>query len=177
KVELALRGGKNFRPWLYIPTFSFDSGQFELQKFGEGDSQLRFQNGQGGRTIIREAVALRIWHAMGFPVPDNSFVKTQSNVWDSAAPVGTWAVHLLMQRYKKNFFDQQMPDVLHVWEGEGDPFAAKKLADAWSEVDCEWSSEDACDDKALQAVVSQVRAAPTGAARKSDGSGVGGGSG
>ncbi len=163
KVELGLRGGKNFRPWLYIPTLSLDSGEFEPQKFGEGDSQLRFQNGQGGRTIIREAVALRIWQAMGFPVPENSFVKTQSNVWDTAIKPGTWAAHLLMQRYKKTFFDQQMPDVVHVWEGEGDPFAAKTLAAGWTEVDCEWSSEEDCDDKALQTVVSKVRAAPAGA--------------
>ncbi len=163
KIEFDLRGGKNFRPWLHIPTFSFDAGEFNPQKFSEGDSQLRFQNGQGGRTILREAVALRIWDALGFSVPKNSFVKTQSNVWDTAGAPGTWAAHLMMQRYKKTFFDEQMPDARFVWEGEGDPFAEEKVVDGFSEMDCEWSSEESCDAKELQALTTELREAPSGA--------------
>jgi hypothetical protein len=162
KIEVDLRGGPNFRPWLHIPTINFDSGEFEPLKFGQGDSQLRFQNGQRGRTILREAVALRLWRALGFPAPESSFVKTQSNIWDTAVGPGTWAAHLMIQRYKKAFFDQNMPDALHVWEGEGDPFSQSTLAAAWK-ADCEWSSEDDCDTGALQTVATAIRAAKKGA--------------
>lgn len=69
KVELDLVGGKNFRPWLGIPTFRFDSSEFSDQSFADGTSKLRFHNGQGGATILREAIALRIWRALGQPAP------------------------------------------------------------------------------------------------------------
>lgn len=157
KIELDLRGGKNFRPWLLIPTFKFDSGEFMPGSFGEGDSQLRFHSGQGGSTIVREAIALRIWRALDYPAPRSSFVKTQSNVWDTAYGEGTWAAHLMLQSFKKEFFEEELPGAISVWDGEGDPFG-----DGWREVSCEWSADDACDDEALSAIISLVQAEESG---------------
>jgi hypothetical protein len=152
KVELDLRGGKNFRPWLEIPTLRFDSAEFSDQSFGEGDSKLRFHNGQSGSTVLREAIALRIWRALGYPAPRSAFVKTQSNVWDTAFGPGTSATHLMLQSYKKQFFETQLPEADSVWEGKGDP-----LDEGWSEVECEWSAEDACNDTTLRMLISKIR--------------------
>lgn len=157
KVELDLRGGKNFRSWLEIPTLRFDSAEFRDQSFSEGDSKLRFHNGQSGATVLREAIALRIWRALGYPAPRSAFVKTQSNVWDTAFGPGTWATHLMLQSYKKQFFKTDLPDADSVWEGKGDP-----LDEGWKEVECEWSAEDDCNDSALRMVIAQIRAEQQG---------------
>lgn len=162
KVELDLRGGETFRSWLEIPTFKLDTGEFQKLEFPSGDSQLRLNNGQNGATVLREPVALRVFRALGYPAPRSSFVRTGSNVWDSAFSPGVRATHVLVQAYKKEFFDDELPDVRYVWEGKGDPFSRDDLEAGFRSYDCQWARDGACDDDALQDVVTLVRSAPRG---------------
>ncbi len=108
KVELDLPGQSSFRPWSGIPNIKLDVGEFEELAFPSGDRQLRFNNGQADSTIVREAVALRIWDAMGYPAPKTRFVQTQSNVWDTEVRPGVKAFHVMVQPYKAAFFEQRL---------------------------------------------------------------------
>ncbi len=157
KVELELVGQSSFKPWLQIPNFKIDVGEFQDQKFASGDKNLRLNNGQADSTILREAVALRIFRALGYPAPQTSFVKTQSNVWDSEVKPGVFAAHNMVRPYKKAFFKADLPSAVHVWEGAGDPFL-----EGWSDVECEWTDEDDCDDAALASIVHEVQQTPSG---------------
>lgn len=156
KVELDLPGQSSWRAWSEIPNFKLDVGEFEDQKFKTGDKTLRMNNGQADSTILREATALAIWRAMGYPAPRTRFVQTQSNVWDYDFEPGVSAAHVMVQPYKKAFFSKELPEVTSAWEGEGNPFAG------WSTLECEWSKGAACQDKELKDIVSVVQSAPYG---------------
>lgn len=121
-VELDLPGQSSFRPWAEIPNFKLDVAEFEELLFPTGERQLRFNNGQADSTIVREAVALRIWRALDYPAPRTSFVQTRSNVWDTEVRPGASAAHVMVEPYKEHFFTENLPEVRHVWEGQGDPF-------------------------------------------------------
>lgn len=141
KVEVDLPGQSSFRPWLEIPNIKLDLGEFEVLKFKSGDRILRFNNGQADSTIVREAVALGIWRAMGYPAPKTRFAQTQSNVWDTEIRPGVKASHVMVQTYKEAFFSQSLPEVRHVWEGYGDPFIQwGNECDLWGCCD-EWGCE------------------------------------
>lgn len=157
KVELDLPGQSSWRPWNEIPNFKLDVGEFIDQKFKSGDKTIRMNNGQADSTIVREATALAIWRAMGYPAPRTRFVKTQSNVWDYEFEPGVFAAHVMVQPYKKAFFSQELPDVTSAWEGEGNPFAG------WSNLECEWSKGKDCEDSVLKAIMKKVNDAPRGA--------------
>lgn len=122
KVEVDLPGQSSFRPWAEIPNIKLDVDEFQDMAFPSGDRQLRFNNGQADSTIVREAVALAIWRAMGYPAPRTSFVQTRSNVWDTEVKPGVAAAHVMVEPYKGAFFTRSVPEILHVWEGQGDPF-------------------------------------------------------
>lgn len=122
KVEVDLPGQSSFRPWAEIPNIKLDVGEFKDAAFRSGDRQLRFNNGQADSTIVREAVALGIWSAMGYPAPRTRFVQTRSNVWDTEVKPGVSAAHVMVEPYKRTFFERTAPEILHVWEGQGDPF-------------------------------------------------------
>lgn len=122
KVEVDLPGQSSFRPWAEIPNIKLDVGEFRDLHFRTGDRQLRFNNGQADSTIVREAVALGIWRAMGYPAPRTRFVQTRSNVWDTEVRPGVAASHVMVEPYKEAFFARSAPEILHVWEGQGDPF-------------------------------------------------------
>ncbi len=156
KVELGLPGQSSWRAWNEIPNFKLDVGEFEDQKFTTGDKTVRMNNGQADSTIVREATALAIWRAMGYPAPKTRFVKTQSNVWDYDYEPGVFAAHNMVQPYKKAFFSQNLSEVTSAWEGEGDPFSG------WSNMECEWSKGAKCQDSALREIVDSVNAAPQG---------------
>src|SRR5690606_26382591 len=113
-----------------------------------------------------EATALAIWRAMGYPAPRTRFVKTQSNVWDYEFEPGVFAAHVMVQPYKKAFFSQELPDVTSAWEGEGNPFAG------WSNLECEWSKGDACEDSVLKATLDQVKVVTRGVGVMAAASGV-----
>jgi uncharacterized membrane protein YgcG len=157
KVELDLPGQSSWRFWREIPNFKLDVSEFQDQKFKTGDKTVRMNNGQADSTIVREATALAIWRAMGYPAPPTRFVKTQSNVWDYDFEPGVFAAHVMVQPYKKAFFAQNLPDVTSVWEGEGNPFGG------FTNFECEWSKADNCDDRALKEIVNVVEEAPRGA--------------
>lgn len=157
KVELDLPGQSSFRPWAEIPNFKLKVDEFQDLEFPSGDKNIRMNNGQADSTIVREAVALRIWRAMGYPAPPTRFVKTQSNVWDTEFERGVFAAHVLVQPYKKAFFKANLPDVTDAWEGEGDPFGE------WEgNLECEWSKEDDCDRSLLDDAKAVVQSAPEG---------------
>lgn len=156
KVELDLPGQSSWRPWKEIPNFKLDVGEFQDQKFVTGDKTVRMNNGQADSTIVREATALAIWRAMGYPAPRTRFVKTQSNVWDYDYKPGVFAAHVMVQPYKKAFFSQNLPDVTSAWEGEGDPFGG------WQNLECEWSKDSDCEHGALKSIVKTVNDAPQG---------------
>lgn len=122
KVEVDLPGQSSFRPWAEIPNIKLDVGEFEDMRFQTGDRQLRFNNGQADSTIVREAIALGIWREMGYPAPRTRFAQVRSNVWDTEVHPGASASHVMVQPYKEAFFREFAPEILHVWEGQGDPF-------------------------------------------------------
>lgn len=122
KVEVDLPGQSSFRPWAEIPNIKLDAGEFRDMKFQTGHRQLRFNNGQADSTIVREAVALGIWRKMGYPAPRTRFVQTRSNVWDTEVRPEVTASHVMVEPYKEAFFSASASDILHVWEGQGDPF-------------------------------------------------------
>jgi hypothetical protein len=157
RVELELVGQSSFRPWLDIPNFKIDVEEFQDQKFKSGDKNLRLNNGQADSTIIREAVALRVFRGLGYPAPPTRFVQTQSNVWDTLVEPGVFAAHNMVRPYKKAFFKAELAEAVHVWEGAGDPFM-----DGWYDVECEWTDEDECDDARLADIVSEVQQTPSG---------------
>ncbi len=157
KVELDLPGQSSWRPWNEIPNFKLDVSEFTDQKFKTGDKTIRMNNGQADSTIVREATALAIWRAMGYPAPRTRFVKTQSNVWDYEFEPGVFAAHVMVQPYKKAFFSKELPDVTSAWEGEGNPFSG------WASLECEWSKGKDCEGSALKTIVSKVNDAPRGA--------------
>lgn len=122
KVEVDLPGQSSFRVWAEIPNFKIDVGEFRDQLFPSGHRQVRLNNGQADSTIVREAVALGIWRAMGYPAPRTRFVQTASNVWDTEVRRGVTASHVMVEPYKEAFFSREVPELEHVWEGQGDPF-------------------------------------------------------
>lgn len=156
KVELDLPGQSSWMPWEQIPNFKLDVNEFQDLEFITGDKTVRMNNGQAESTIVREATALRVWRALGYPAPRTSFVKTTSNVWDHDYEVGTFAAHNMVQPYKGAFFKQELPEVTSAWEGQGNPFGG------WFEAECEWSKADECEDDALASIVETVMAAPRG---------------
>lgn len=157
KVEVEPVGQSSFKPWINIPNLKLDVGEFQDLKFPDGDKNIRFNNGQADSTIVREAVALRIWRALGYPAPRTSFAKTQSNVWDTEVRVGAFAAHVMVETYKKAFFKRSVPTAVHVWEGSGDPFDG-----GWYDTECQWTDEDDCDDLALGEIVAAVESVPLG---------------
>ncbi len=135
KVEVDLPGQSSFRVWAEIPNFKIDVGEFQDMRFPTGHRQVRLNNGQADSTIVREAVALGIWRAMGYPAPKTRFVQTRSNVWDTEVRPGVTASHVMVEPYKEKFFTDNAPEITNVWEGQGDPFAPNYGG-------CEW---DCCD--------------------------------
>jgi len=163
-VELDLPGQSSWRPWAEIPNFKLDVGEFQDQKFSTDDKTLRMNNGQADSTIVREATALAVWNAMGYPAPRTRFVQTQSNVWDYDFELGASAAHNMVQPYKKPFFKGYMgdvygdiPKVTSAWEGEGNPFEG-----GWLNLECEWSDDDDCEQTAFDEIVDTVINAPFG---------------
>lgn len=156
KVELDLVGQSSWRPWSDIPNFKVDTGEFLDQAFLTDKRRFRLNNGQADSGIPREAITLRVWKAMGYPAPESSFARTQSNVWDTEYGEGTWAAHVLREQYDKRFFETHLPDVTQVWEGSGDPFMG------WFEADCQWSHDDKCNDAWLADIVALVQSTPMG---------------
>src|SRR5690606_22212965 len=127
------------------------------------------------------------WNALGYPAPKTRFVQTQSNIWDTEVRPGVSASHVMVQPYKEAFFVQTLPEVVHVWEGAGDPFAGdcgpfgcggdlggdiffdedpfRQVARAQLggfSGDCQWSVDDECDEEAMNEIIDMVSAVPPG---------------
>ncbi len=159
KVELATVGQSSFRYWYDVPNFKLDVGEFQDIRFPSGDKTVRLNNGQADANIVREAIGLGVWNAMGYPAPPSRFVRTQSNVWDNEVYPGAWAAHVMVQPYKKAFFNAELPSAVHVWEGEADAFSPW---DDFSFVECEWTDADECDFDALMQIREFINGAPEG---------------
>lgn len=167
KVGLNLVGQSSFRSWEEGPNFSIDANDFQEElEFPGGMKLIRLNNGQASSTVVREPTALAVWQAMGYPAPDTRFVKVTSNYWDWLYPCTEdgecpWTAQVMVQPYKKPFFKEKMPDVVHVWEGWGDPFMSME-GGGFAYLECQWSTEDDCDPAAIDHVIDVVAAAPYG---------------
>lgn len=168
KVGLNLVGQSSFRTWEEGPNFSIDANDFrEELEFPGGYKLIRLNNGQASSTVVREPTALAIWQAMGYPAPETRFVKVTSNYWDWLYPCTEdgecpWTAQVMVEPYKKPFFKEQMPDVVHVWEGVGDPFMSMDVG-GFAYLECQWSANNnECDQDAFEHVVDVVAAAPNG---------------
>ena len=116
QIELKLIGQSSFRPWKRIPNLRIDMDEFQPGLRIDEVEHLRLNNGQVGG-IYREAIALRLWGALGYPVPRTSFTWVEApNQWGEEVRVP----YTMVEVYKPAWCDRSMPGCRNVWEGPGD---------------------------------------------------------
>ena len=117
RVQLRLVGESSYRPWSRIPNLRVDMDEFEPGQTIDGVENLRFNNGQVGG-IYREAIALRVWAALGYQVPRASHVWVRApQQWGAAVRVP----YTLVEVYKADWCDRAMPGgCLNMWESVGE---------------------------------------------------------
>ena len=120
-VEFHIAGQSTGVAWenLTIPNIAIDMDEAQDELTLNGTEYLRFNNGQVG-SIFREAVALEIFTALGYPAPDTSFNWLMSNMW----PEGTKVPYTTVQPYKRDWCeahaDQLGGGCTNMWESWGD---------------------------------------------------------
>ncbi len=154
KVEVKLVGESTYRPWntTSIPNVRFDFDEFELGKRLGSFEHLRLNNAMVG-TIFREALAHRIYRALGYPALRSTHAFLGSNVWGS----DVWVPMTLMEVYKPRFCEDNA-DLLdggcrNMWEFPGDP------GDMVPPSACQWAE---CDDTRLKDFRAEMRRIPLG---------------
>ena len=117
KTGLRILGESTRRDWKHIPSLKLDVDKFvkdapPIDKW----ERLRLHNGQVGG-IFREAVALRVWRALGYATPLTNFAWVRSSVWgdDVAVP------YTLVENYKRDWCERTLPGgCTNMWEGPGE---------------------------------------------------------
>lgn len=117
RVELRLVGESSFRPWNRIPNLRVDMDEFEPGQTLDGIEHFRLNNGQVGG-IYREAIALRVWAALGYHVPRASHDWVRApNQWGEQVRVP----YTLVEVYKPDWCARSMPGgCANIWEAVGD---------------------------------------------------------
>jgi hypothetical protein len=110
-------GQSTFRAWDGIPNIRVDAGRVAGGDIG-GYEDFRFNNGQVG-SIYREAIALRVWDALGVPTPQTSFAWVEApNQWGEQRVPMT-----LVEVYKTPWCDREVDGgCVNMWEGYGEPW-------------------------------------------------------
>lgn len=154
KVEVKLVGESTYRPWntTSIPNVRFDFDEFEMNKRLGSFEHLRLNNAMVG-TIFREALAHRIYRALGYPALRSTHAFLGSNVWGD----DVWVPMTLMEVYKPRFCEDNADRLgggcLNMWEFPGDP------GDAFPPGACQWAE---CDDTRLKDFRAMMRRTPLG---------------
>lgn len=142
KVELKLVGESSYRPWKRIPNLRVDVDEFQEGQTLDGVEHVRLNNGQVGG-IYREAIALRVWDALGYTVLRSSHVWVRApNQWGAEVRVP----YTVVEVYKPDWCARSMPSGCgNIWEsvGELDSLPGQ----------CQF---DDCDDRRLEQLIDQV---------------------
>lgn len=134
KIEVKLIGQSSSRPWNRIPNLRLDLDEFQPGRRIDGVEHLRFNNGQVGG-IFREAIALRLWGALGYPVPRASFGWVEApNQWGEGVAVP----YTMVEVYKPGWCEHAMGGCANLWEAAGEIDALRGQ--------CQF---DACEDARL----------------------------
>ncbi|HUS66879.1 MAG TPA: hypothetical protein VMZ28_20215 [Kofleriaceae bacterium] len=148
KVELTLIGESTFRPWERIPNLRVDMDEFQPGLRVGGVEHFRLNNGQVGG-IYREAIAARLWRALGYPAPRSGFAWGKApNQWTEPVRVP----YTLMEVYKPGWCEESMPGCRNMWEAPGDIYALPGQ--------CQF---DLCEESRLTELISVLFALPYGA--------------
>ena len=118
KMAVWTVGQSTFRPWSGIPNIRVDTGKVEDGLKIDGFEDFRFNNGQVGG-IYREAIALRLWDAMGYATPETTFawVEAPQQWGEDRVPMTQVEV------YKHKWCDREIPGgCVNLWESVGEPF-------------------------------------------------------
>jgi hypothetical protein len=149
KTGLRIIGQSSRRDWDHIPSLKLDVDKFvpSAPKIGAWE-RLRMHNGQVGG-IFREAVALRVWRALGYPTPLTNFVWVRSSVWGD----GIGVPYTLVENYKRDWCERTLPNgCLNMWEGAGDIGSLNSM--------CQLSSCDNARLESLQAAMNEAMPGP-----------------
>lgn len=148
KVELRLVGQSSMRPWDRIPNLRIDMDEHQDGLAIDGVEHFRLNNGQVGG-IYREAVALRVWAALGYPVPGWSLVWAEApNQWGEATRVP----YTLVEVYKRSWCKHAIAGgCVNLWEAAGDLYSLLGQCQAGT-----------CDDTRLRAFVDTASITPPG---------------
>lgn len=130
----------------------FDFDEFAMgQRLGSFE-HLRLNNSQVG-TIFREALAHRIYRALGYPALRSTHALLGSNVWGH----DTWVPMTLMEVYKPRFCEDNEALIgggcKNMWEFPGDP------GESFPPGACQWAT---CDDTRLREFRAKMRRTPLG---------------
>ena len=150
KVQLKLIGQSTFRTWAHIPNLRVDTNQFTMGNTLAGYEHLRLNNGQVG-SIYREAIAHRVWRALGYYGSQTNFVWAEApNQWGATVSVP----YTLIEVYKEGWCEAYMPggSCPNMWEGYG---GIRALVGQ-----CQIGT---CDDTPLIALADRVDATAPGA--------------
>lgn len=154
KVEVKLVGESTFRPFttVQIPNLRFDFDEFQMGQRVDSFEHVRLNNSQVG-TIFREALAHRIFRALGYPALRSTHALLGTNVWGH----DTWVPMTLMEVYKPRFcMDNEEligGSCRNMWEFPGDPGEAVPAGA------CQWAE---CDDTRLRELRTKMRSTPLG---------------
>lgn len=147
KIELTLIGESTFRPWDRIPNLRVDMDEFQPGLRVDGVEHFRLNNGQVGG-IYREAIAIRVWGALGYPMQRSSFAwATAPNQWHGDARVP----YTLVEVYKPGWCEHAMPGCKNMWEAPGDIFSLLGQ--------CQF---DICEESRLNELITAIYSAPYG---------------
>lgn len=136
------------RPWKRIPNLRVDMDAYAPGvRLGDVE-HFRLNNGQVSG-VYREAIALQIWGALGYPVPRTSFAWVEApNQWGEDIRVP----YTLVEVYKSSFCDHAIEGgCVNMWESAGD---LESLAGQ-----CQL---DECDETRLTELVEAANKAPSG---------------
>jgi hypothetical protein len=148
KVELWLIGESTFRPWDRIPNLRVDMDEFQAGMRVDGVEHFRLNNGQVSG-IYREAIAARVWRALGYAAPRSSFAWVEApNQWSPAVRVP----YTLMEVYKPGWCEESMPGCRNMWEAPGD------LPSLFGQ--CQF---DVCEETRLTELINLLWSVPFGA--------------
>jgi hypothetical protein len=154
KVEVKLVGESTYRAWssTTIPNVRFDFDEFQMGVKLGGFEHLRLNNSLVG-TIFREALAHRVYRALGYPALRASHALLGSNVWGQ----DVWVPMTLIEVYKPRFCADNQESIggacKNMWEFQGDPGEGVPVGA------CQWAE---CDDARLVAFRDKLRRTPFG---------------
>ena len=148
KVQVRLLGESTYRPWDRIPNLRVDMDEFQPGLRVGGVENYRLNNGQVSG-IYREAIAARVWRALGYAALRSGFAWGEApNQWGDTTRVP----YTLMEVYKPGWCEHAMPGCRNMWEAPGDIYALPGQ--------CQF---DECEESRLKDLIDLLWTTPYGA--------------